>query len=188
MAPTLQTPRLTVRGWRIEDAPAALEIYGSPDVARWLSPAMDRVTDLSAMQQVLERWIDDDAGLQAPAARWAIERRSDSRIVGGVVLLPLPPRGDDLEIGWQLLPEMWGNGYATETTHGVAGWAFTQETDEMFAVVRPGNARAAAVARRNGMEWVGETDKYFGLTLQVYRLRPDDLARSLKTAAEQSTS
>jgi len=38
------------------------------------------------------------------------------------------------------------------------------------------------------MEWVGETDKYFGLTLQVYRLRPDDLARSLKTPAEQSTS
>ena len=41
MAPTLQTPRLTVRGWRIEDAPAALEIYGSPDVARWLIGLQD---------------------------------------------------------------------------------------------------------------------------------------------------
>ena len=94
----------------------------------------------------------------------------------------MPPQGEDLEIGWQLLPEMWGNGYATETTHGVAGWAFTQETDELFAVVRPGNTRAAAVARRNGMEWVGETEKYFGLTLQVYRLRPDDLARTLENS------
>jgi len=28
------------------------------------------------------------------------------------------------------------------------------------------------------MEWVGETGKYFGLTLQVYRLRPADLDRS----------
>jgi hypothetical protein len=25
------------------------------------------------------------------------------------------------------------------------------------------------------MEWVGETDKYYGLTLQVYRLREGDL-------------
>jgi hypothetical protein len=25
------------------------------------------------------------------------------------------------------------------------------------------------------MEWVGETEKYFGLRLQVYRLRPPDL-------------
>lgn len=180
MAPTLTTPRLTVRGWRIEDAPAALQIYGNTDVARWLSPAMDRVADLDAMRTVLQQWIDQDVALVPPAGRWAIERRSDGRIVGGVVLLPLPPRGDDLEIGWQLLPEMWGNGYATETTHGVARWAFDQELDELFAVVRPGNTRAAAVARRNGMEWVGETDKYFGLTLQVYRLRPDDLARSLE--------
>jgi hypothetical protein len=30
------------------------------------------------------------------------------------------------------------------------------------------------------MEWVGETDKYFGLTLQVYRLRPADLDRSVE--------
>jgi len=188
MAPTLHTPRLTVRGWRIEDAPAALEIYGNSEVARWLSPAMDRVTDLDAMRLMLERWIADDIGAQPPAGRWAIERQSDGRIVGGVVVLPLPPRGDDLEIGWQLLPEMWGNGYATETTHGVAGWAFTQETDELFAVVRPGNTRAAAVARRNGMEWVGETDKYFGLTLQVYRLRPDDLARTLENSRRASPS
>ena len=43
--------------------------------------------------------------------------------------------------------------------------------------MRPGNSRAAATARRNGMSWVGETDKYYGLTLQVYRLRPADLDR-----------
>jgi len=30
------------------------------------------------------------------------------------------------------------------------------------------------------MEWVGETDKYFGLTLQVYRLWPADLDRSVE--------
>jgi len=38
------------------------------------------------------------------------------------------------------------------------------------------------------MEWVGETDKYFGLTLQVYRLRPDDLARTLQNSSLASPS
>jgi RimJ/RimL family protein N-acetyltransferase len=70
----------------------------------------------------------------------------------------------------------------------VAGWAFTQEIDEVFAVVRPGNTRAAATARRNGMSWVGETDKYYGLTLQVYRLRPADLDRSLQADFVPETS
>jgi hypothetical protein len=32
-----------------------------------------------------------------------------------------------------------------------------------------------ATVRRIGMEWVGETEKYHGLRLQQYRLRPGDL-------------
>jgi hypothetical protein len=45
----------------------------------------------------------------------------------------------------------------------------------VFAVVRPGNRRGIATARRVGMEWVGETTKYYGMTLQVYRLTKADL-------------
>ena len=41
--------------------------------------------------------------------------------------------------------------------------------------MRPGNLRGVATARRVGMAWVGETDKYYGLTLQVYRLSKADL-------------
>jgi hypothetical protein len=45
----------------------------------------------------------------------------------------------------------------------------------MFAVVRLGNARGVATARRVGMKWVGETDKYYDLALQIYRLTAADL-------------
>ena len=50
--------------------------------------------------------------------------------------------------------------------------------DEVVAVARVTNARAAATARRIGMQWVGETEKYYGLRLQVFRLRPTDLDES----------
>ncbi|MFL6134664.1 MAG: hypothetical protein ACJ72A_17800, partial [Nocardioidaceae bacterium] len=53
--------------------------------------------------------------------------------------------------------------------------AFTSGAEEVFAVVRPRNTRGAATAQRVGMEWVGETDKYYALRLQVYRLRKGDL-------------
>jgi hypothetical protein len=33
----------------------------------------------------------------------------------------------------------------------------------------------ALAARHNGMQWVGETAKYFSTTLQVFRLRMADL-------------
>ena len=102
MAPTISTPRLLLRGWQLDDAPAALEIYGKSDVARWLSPAMDRISDLDAMRVLLQRWIDEDAHLASPAGRWVMQDAGDGSVIGGVILLPLPPGDNDLEIGWQL--------------------------------------------------------------------------------------
>ena len=171
----LTTPRLVLRGWQVEDADEALTIFGRTEVTRWLSPAMDAVSDLASMRLLLQQWIGEDARATPPTGRWAVQRMDDGRVIGGVILLPLPPGENDLEIGWQLNPDAWGHGYATEATRVVAQWAFSQSVSELFIVVRPGNARAVAVARRNGMTWVGETEKYFGLTLQVYRLRPGDL-------------
>lgn len=174
----LTTGRLTLRPWRVEDAHAALDIYGHAEVTRWLSPDMDRVPNLAAMRLLLQQWIAENARLPAPAGRWAIQRNTDNQVIGGAILLPLPPGREDLEIGWQLHPDTWGNGYATETTHALATWAFSQDADEIFAVVRPGNARAAATVRHNGMHWVGETTKYFDTDLQVFRLRMADLDRT----------
>jgi hypothetical protein len=71
-----------------------------------------------------------------------------------------------------------GVGDATETTHALSALAFTHQVDELFAVVGTGNIRAEGAVRRNEMEWVGVTDKYFGMTLHVYRLRPADLDQS----------
>ena len=177
MAQRLVTDRLILRSWRLEDAQAALDVYGNFEVARWLSPVMDRVPDLAAMRLLLQQWIVEDARMPSPAGRWAIQRQQDERVIGGAIVLPLPPGDEDLEVGWQLRPDVWGHGYASETTHAIANWAFSQDISEIFAVVRPGNTRAARSVRRNGMEWVGETSKYFGLTLQVFRLRSADLDR-----------
>lgn len=87
----------------------------------------------------------------------------------------MPPFQEDLELAWQFSPRHWGNGYATEAAQAVAEWAFQGSAHELFAVMRPANERAEKVARRLGMQWVGETNKYYDLRLQVYRLRPPDL-------------
>jgi hypothetical protein len=117
----------------------------------------------------------EDSRFIPPAGRWAIERREDKPLVGVAILLPLPPGADDLEMGWHLHPAAWGHGYATEAGRALAAWAFSQGIDEVLAVVRPADRRAEAAVRRIGMKWVGETEKYYHLRLQVCRLRPADL-------------
>ena len=174
MAHRLEVERIVLRGWDEGDALAALGVYGDERVARWLAPAIERVEDAEVMRTMLERWIDDDSLLLTPAGRWAIEHRENGQLVGGASLLPLPP-DEEFEIGWALHPEAWGRGYATESGLALARWAFDQGIEQVIALVRPANTRAAAMVRRIGMEWVGETDKYYGLTLQIYRLTAPDL-------------
>ncbi len=169
----ITTPRLRLRPWSGDDAEAALAVYGTDDVARWLSPAMGRVPDADAMRQLLARWTSE--ALEAPQGRWAVELAETGEIVGGVAVLPLPPEGEDLEVAWQLAPRAWGRGFAAEAGHAVAHHAFASGTEELFAVVRTQNSRGAATAQRVGMEWVGETEKYYDLRLQVYRLRKGEL-------------
>ncbi len=169
------TERLILRPWRLGDAEQALEVYGDNRVARWLSPAMDRVSDASAMRLVLQQWMGEDERLVPPAGRWAIELRNGNRLAGDAVLLPLPPGDEDLEMGWHLHPDLWGKGYAVEAGRALARWAFAKGLNELYAVARSTNNRAAATARRIGLEWVGETDKYYDMHLQVFRLRPADL-------------
>jgi len=178
MADRLVTERLVLRGWEPDDAEAALSAYGDAEVARWLAPAMDKIGDLAAMRLRLEQWVVEDARMITPAGRWAVELRDTGQVVGGATLLPLPP-DEEFEIGWQLQPREWGHGYASEAGLALARWAFEQGIEQVVALVRPANARAVATVRRIGMEWVGETEKYHGLRLQEFRLRPGDLTAPL---------
>lgn len=176
MRPTLQTDRLLIRTWTEADADDALAIYGSADVAHWLSPAMEQVRDTTTMRAILQAWIEAQRNLIVPSGHWAVVRREDGKVIGGLMIRLLPPYDVDLEISWQLSPDTWGHGYATEASRALMRWAFDEgKIDELFAVARPHNARAIATAGRLGMEWVGETDKYYDLNLQVYRVRATEL-------------
>jgi ribosomal-protein-alanine N-acetyltransferase len=174
MAALLRTDRLLVRDWSVDDAEAALKIYGHDNVSRWLHK-LDRVADAAAMQAVLQGWVAEQSAMIPGTGRWAVVLREGETLVGGISLLPMPVPEADVEIGYQLALEFWGRGYITEVARPLARWAFQHSLVELFALVAPDNARAAATARRIGMEWVGESDKYHRTYLTVFRLRPDDL-------------
>jgi ribosomal-protein-alanine N-acetyltransferase len=175
---TITTERLLIEPWNPGDAAAGLTIFGDPEVTRWLTAAMEPVVDEAAMLDTLDRWVREEAEAVPPVGHWAVRRGEDEALLGSITLRRMPPYDEDLELAWQFSPGHWGHGYATEAARGVAAWAFERSAHELFAVMRPANARAEKLARRLGMQWVGETDKYYDLRLQVFRLRPPDLVTS----------
>jgi RimJ/RimL family protein N-acetyltransferase len=77
----------------------------------------------------------------------------------------------DVEVGWHLNPDHWGRGYATEAGRGALDLALgAYGLDEVRAVVLPGNLASLAVCRRLGMRHEGQTDRYYGVTLELFSI------------------
>ena len=163
MGPTLYTERLQLREWRVEDAEAVFEIYRDPEVMHFLGDGKP-VADLPTQQQ----WLTDRiAHYRNPEYKglgpWAVVERDTKQVIGTMLLKQLPPTTDQIEIGWHLARRVWGKGYASEAGRVVLQYGFLDlALERIFAVIKPGNARSVAVARRIGMHLLERTNKYYG--------------------------
>lgn len=97
-------------------------------------------------------------------------RKSDGAFVGRAGFGLHPPRGEP-EIGYALLPQYRGQGYATEAASALRDWLFRETGWDYFigfADVR--NAPSLAILRRIGMVPT-HVDVYDGITAQFHILR-----------------
>jgi RimJ/RimL family protein N-acetyltransferase len=165
------TARLIVRDWAVADAPAAFAIYGRDEVMRWLGARpRSPVASLDEMRERIARW-QANAAAEPGFGLWAIETRGSGLPIGSVLLSPLPGGDGEVETGWHLNPDHWGNGYATEAARGALDLAFESlGLDQVVAVVDTGNSRSAAVCGRLGMSHLGQTSRYYGETLELFRI------------------
>jgi RimJ/RimL family protein N-acetyltransferase len=172
------TARLTVRDWLHCDAEAAFAIYGDEQVARWLGAHPRRpVATLADMQRSVDRRVSQEAEHPSRYGTWPFELTATGQMIGVILLSPLtadqpPDEATDAEIGWHLNPAHWGHGYATEAATGVIDLAFgdAYRLARVQALTDPDNVRSQAVCRRLGMQHLGQTNQYYGTTLELFEL------------------
>lgn len=168
----LRTERLLLRRWQQSDLEPWAAMNADPRVREHLGEVMTREQSDESVARFQEEF-------DARGYGWfAVEVGQTGEFIGfaGLDEVDEEMPFDGVEIGWRLARAAWGHGYATEAGLALARWAFDQGIEQVIALVRPANARAEAMMRRLGMQWVGETEKYHSLRLRQYRLRPSDLA------------
>lgn len=167
----VETERCLVRDWREQDAERVFDIYSRWEVARWLGATPRAMAEPAEGAELVRRW--RSANAEKPSTgRWAVERKSDGVVAGTVIWLPLPNGDGELEVGWHLHPDSWGQGLATEAARAVVDRGFTRGVPEVFAVTRAENHASRAVCRRLDMEHLGRTERWYGVPLELYRLTP----------------
>jgi len=144
----LETKRIKLRQWQERDFPVFARLNADSHVMEYFpEPLSQEQSDKLARRcESLIR--------KRGWGFWALELKSTQEFIGFLGLhkpqanLPFSPC---VEIGWRLLKDHWGNGYATEASQEALRFAFDElGLDEVVSYTTVANTRSRAVMERLG--------------------------------------
>jgi RimJ/RimL family protein N-acetyltransferase len=143
----LETERLTLREYRLDDIDAAAEMFGDPVHMRYYPHPFSRQESLEWIERNLTRYEDDGFGL------WVVEPRDTGEFIGNVGLtIQVVDDVEEVEVGWHITPSLWGHGYAPEAAAACRDYAFAElGMQRLIAITGVDNLPSQRVAEKIGM-------------------------------------
>ncbi|MEJ2605030.1 MAG: GNAT family N-acetyltransferase [Gammaproteobacteria bacterium] len=162
-----ETPRLRLRRLCADDAAFVLRLVNEPAFR-------ENIGDKNLRTLVdARRFLEEGAWTCQPRegyGQFLVEDRDTGAAVGVCGLLYRAER-ELSDVGFALVPEARGRGYAEEAARAVLDYARLElGVAEVSALVSPGNAASIRVLEKLGLQRVGDTDGPSGPTL-IYASR-----------------
>lgn len=145
--PVLETERLILRPPRREDLDAWAAFMADEAAARFIGGVQSRPLVWRSLCVMAGSWMIEGFSMFS-----VIEKRSN-RWIGR--LGPWRPEGwPGPEVGWGLVRDAWGKGYASEGAMAAMDWAFEAlGWSEVIHTIDPRNEASMKVARRLGSRY-----------------------------------
>ena len=146
-----ETARLRLRTWDVADRAEFNRLLNTPAVMRWLGGVADEETSNAAFERI------DTYQRELGFTFWIVERQSDRALLGFCGLKRAnAPGGEafagEIEVGWRLREDAWGQGYAQEAAIASLDLAFERfAAPRVVAVTAHGNEPSQRLMIRLGM-------------------------------------
>ena len=158
--PALQTDRLILRQLTMEDVDFVFQHFSDPRVTQYL---MDEppVADYAQARAIIDFYLEPEGKTHN---RWGIVRRADNRLIGTCGYHKWAKAHFRAEIGYDLYPDCWGQGYMTEALRAAISNGFERMgLNRIDALVYVDNARSIRLLHRLGFKQEGLLRDYFRL-------------------------
>jgi len=151
----LETDRLRLSPWTEDDRERLMTLYADPLASRDFGRTLRRDESEKTFEKYLAAF--EDHGF----ARWKLTLKDGTFIgtTGVMRVINHQALGTHDEIGWRLLPEFWGKGYATEAARTAQEDAQTRcGLRDIITYTAPDNPASEAVMKRLGYIRAPERD------------------------------
>lgn len=162
----LETERLIIRELTLGDLDAFHEVFGDPEVMRWIptGPSRDRDHSLQRLQTLIEHQRQHGFSL------WAVIERETMDFVGTCGLLYLEGKGPDVELAYHLARSRWGRRYVSEAAAACVAYGLDElGLEEIVAITDPDHFVSRRVMEKIGMVFKG-MGEYYGRTMVRYEI------------------
>ncbi len=167
MIPVIETDRLKLRPWEMDDFPAYSAFYGDAEMTRFIGGPRDSVAAWQHFCATCGEWLLRGLGILA------VETKADGQLAGYAGLW-FPFDIGEPELCWGLFRGFHGKGYATEAADAMRRW--THEAlalPPLMSFTHPDNRASQQVASRLGATLLGETTLRGEPRLQFRHALPD---------------
>jgi len=166
----LETSRLILRDLTPSDADGLALVLSDPETMRYYPMRFDRAAVEEWIARQMRRYAADGHGL------WAMILKSNGELIGDCGLTVQNVEGTkEIEIGYHVRRDLWGQGLATEAARACRDYGFARlAADQFISLIRPENLQSRRVAEKNGMT-VQKEITWRGLPHLVYAVRRDSI-------------
>ncbi len=145
-----KSPSLEFKEIEEEDIPLIHRMNSYEEVARFNTIGIP--SDISQTADMLRPTLDDHKELRRTRFMWALRSKNSQEFIGEIGLNLSAPKQSRAEFHYSLLPEHWGNGYATEAVKRIIDFSFDELTlHRLSAGVATGNQASIRVLEKAGM-------------------------------------
>jgi [ribosomal protein S5]-alanine N-acetyltransferase len=143
----LETSRLVLREFRPEDADSLALTLSDAETMRFYPAPLDRAGVEDWISRNLRRYREHGQGL------WAMILKSSGELIGDCGLTVQEVEGqNEIEIGYHVRRDLWGQGLATEAACACRDFGFARRpVERLISLIRPENLPSRRVAEKNGM-------------------------------------
>jgi RimJ/RimL family protein N-acetyltransferase len=162
----IETNRLLIRPFTIDDADEAHVWLGDAEVMKYIPGGPDKTIEES--QKRIIQYIDcyKNYGF----SKYIIIEKSSNKLIGDCGILYLED-SDLIELGYRISKNYWCQGYATEAAFAVLNYAFNNlNINEIYAIVESENTISQHMVKNKlGFSYLKRTVHY-GVDMELFSL------------------
>jgi RimJ/RimL family protein N-acetyltransferase len=175
--PQIETERLLMRTYTIEDLKAVYVLITDPDVTRYFPEdySVKKEDVLASLPRRMEKWRKHGFG------QLGVYEKASGKLIGYCGLQYLD-KTSEVEIYYGFSKDVWRRGIATEAAQAMLRFGFEEvKLEKMVAVTHPENIASQKVLERLGFRR-GERRRFYNVEADYFSISKQDYNSSFEEA------